>query len=36
MRAQITELETQLRALRLMVEHKKTQSLLLYLVGENA
>ncbi len=36
MRAQITELETQLRALRLNVEHKKTQALLLYLVGENS
>ncbi len=36
MRAQITELETQLRALRLTVEHKKTQALLLYLVGENS
>ncbi|MFK5915036.1 MAG: TolC family protein [Woeseiaceae bacterium] len=36
MRAQITELETQLRALRLTVEYKKTQALLLYLVGENS
>ena len=36
MRAQITELETQLQALRLTVEHKKTQALLLYLVGENS
>ena len=36
MRAQITELETQLRALRLNVEHKKTQALLLYLAGENS
>jgi outer membrane protein TolC len=36
MRAQITELETQLRALRLTVEHKKTQALLLYLIGENS
>jgi len=36
MRAQITELETQLRALRLTVDHKKTQALLLYLVGENS
>ncbi|MCW8899617.1 MAG: TolC family protein [Gammaproteobacteria bacterium] len=36
MRAQITELETQLRAIRLTVEHKKTQALLLYLVGENS
>ncbi|MCK4866137.1 MAG: TolC family protein [Gammaproteobacteria bacterium] len=36
MRAQITELETQLRALRLTVEHKKTQALLLYLAGENS
>ncbi|GMR16705.1 MAG: TolC family protein [Gammaproteobacteria bacterium] len=36
MRAQITELETQLRALRLTVEHKKTQALLLYLTGENS
>lgn len=36
MRAQITELETQLRALRLTVEHKKTQASLLYLVGENS
>ncbi len=35
MRAQITELETQLQALRLNVEFKKTQALLLYLVGEN-
>lgn len=35
MRAQITELETQLRALRLEVDHKKTQAQLLYLVGEN-
>lgn len=34
MRAQITELETQLRALRLDVDHKKTQALLLYFVGE--
>ncbi len=36
MRAQITELETQLRALRLTVDHKKTQALLLYLTGENS
>ncbi len=36
MRAQITELETQLRALRLTVEHKKIQALLLYLAGENS
>jgi len=36
MRAQITELESQLRALRLTVEHKKTQALLLYLAGENS
>lgn len=36
MRAQITELETQLRALRLNVDHKKTQALLLYLVGEKS
>lgn len=36
MRAQITELETQLRALRLKVEHKKTQAKLLYLFGENS
>lgn len=35
MRAQITELETQLRALRLEVDHKKTQAQLLYFVGEN-
>ena len=34
MRAQITELETQLRALRLQVDYKKTQALLLYFVGE--
>ena len=34
MRAQITELETQLRSLRLNVDHKKTQAQLLYLVGE--
>lgn len=34
MRAQITELETQLRALRLDVDHKKTQAQLLYFVGE--
>jgi len=36
MRAQITELETQLQALRLNVDHKKTQALLLYLAGENS
>ena len=34
MRAQIIELETQLRALRLDVDHKKTQAKLLYFVGE--
>ena len=34
MRAQIIELETQLRALRLDVEHKKAQAQLLYFVGE--
>lgn len=34
MRAQIIELETQLRALRLNVDHKKTQAQLLYFVGE--
>ena len=34
MRAQIIELETQLRALRLEVDHKKTQAQLLYFVGE--
>lgn len=34
MRAQIIELETQLRALRLDVEHKKSQAQLLYFVGE--
>lgn len=34
MRAQIIELETQLRALRLIVDHKKTQAQLLYFVGE--
>jgi len=34
MRAQITELETQLRALRLDVDHKKVQAQLLYFVGE--
>jgi len=34
MRAQITELETQLSALRLTVEHKKSQAKLLYLAGE--
>ena len=34
MRAQITELETQLQALRLEVDHKKTQAQLLYFVGE--
>lgn len=34
MRAQIIELETQLRALRLDVDHKKTQAQLLYFVGE--
>ena len=36
MRAQITELETQLRAIRLTVDHKKTQAELLYLIGENS
>lgn len=35
MRAQITELETQLRSLRLSVDYKKTQAEQLYLVGEN-
>lgn len=35
-RAQITELETQLRALRLQVEYAKTRARLIYLVGENA
>lgn len=35
MRAQIIELETQLRALRLNVDHKKTQAQLLYFVGEH-
>lgn len=35
MRAQIIELETQLRALRLEVEHKKAQAQLLYFIGEN-
>lgn len=34
MRAQIIELETQLRALRLDVDHKKTQAQLLYFAGE--
>ena len=34
MRAQIIELETQLRGLRLDVDHKKTQAQLLYFVGE--
>ena len=34
MRAQIIELETQLRALRLNVDYKKTQAQLLYFVGE--
>ena len=34
MRAQIIELETQLRALRLDVDHKKIQAQLLYFVGE--
>lgn len=34
MRAQIIELETQLRALRLDVDYKKTQAQLLYFVGE--
>jgi len=34
MRAQIIELETQLRALRLNVDHKKTQAQLLYFLGE--
>ena len=34
MRAQIIELETQLRALRLDVDHKKAQAQLLYFVGE--
>jgi outer membrane protein TolC len=34
MRAQITELETQLRALRLDVDHKKAQAQLRYFVGE--
>lgn len=36
MRAQITELETQLSALRIQVDHKKTQAQLLYFVGENS
>ena len=36
MRAQITELETQLKALRLKVDVAKTRALLLYLVGENS
>ncbi|MDH5601347.1 MAG: TolC family protein [Gammaproteobacteria bacterium] len=35
MRAQIIELETKLKALRLEVEHKKTQAQLLYFTGEN-
>ena len=34
MRAQITELETLLKGLRLKVDHKKTQAKLLYLAGE--
>ena len=34
-RAQIIELETQLRALRLNVDHKKEQAQLLYFVGES-
>lgn len=34
MRAQIIELETQLRALRIDVDHKKAQAQLLYFVGE--
>lgn len=34
MRAQIIELETQLRALRLAVDHKKAQAQLIYFVGE--
>lgn len=34
MRAQIIELETHLRALRLKVDHKKSQAKLLYFVGE--
>ena len=34
MRAQIIELETQLRALRLNVDHKKSQAQLLYFLGE--
>lgn len=34
MRAQIIELETQLRELRLKVDHKKTQAQLLYFIGE--
>lgn len=34
MRAQIIELETQLQALRLDVDHKKVQAQLLYFVGE--
>jgi outer membrane protein TolC len=36
MRAQITELETQLKELRLKVDAAKTHALLLYLVGENS
>ena len=35
MRAQIIELDTQLKALRLNVDHKKTQAQLLYFIGEN-
>lgn len=36
MRAQIIELETQLRALRLDVDHKKAQAQLLYFIGESS
>ena len=36
MRAQITELETQLKELRLKVDAAKTRALLIYLVGENS
>ena len=35
MRARITELETELKYLRLQIDSLKTQSMLLYLVGEN-
>lgn len=35
MRAQIIELETKLKALRLDVEHKKAQAQLMYFIGEN-